>query len=58
MEIFRELRYYQFAVGFVAGGLKLGMDLFTVLTGEPLWRLKVWVLMQVKTVLMAWHVWG
>ena len=57
-EIFRDLRYYQLSVGIVAAVLKLGMDLFTTISGEPLWRFKIWVLMHVKAAMMAWHVWG
>ncbi|MFO0892447.1 MAG: hypothetical protein U0790_25310 [Isosphaeraceae bacterium] len=57
-ESFRELRYYHLAVAFTAGAMKLGMDLFTSLTGEPLWRFKVYWLTTIRDALMAWHFWG
>lgn len=52
------LRSYLFSVGFVAGGLKLGMDLFTALTGEPLWRFKVYWLMRLDELLRSWNYWS
>jgi hypothetical protein len=34
-------RIYQLCVGISACVCKLGMDLFTTFTGEPLWRIPV-----------------